>query len=76
MIDNCMNRLKARCGSQITHAKLDEDKVRLILSAVEKRNNLKAQLAKLSNQALADDLGVHVRTVDRVTAGENWGHVV
>ena len=76
MIDCCMNRTKARRGTQITHAKLNEEKVRLILDAVKERNNLKAQLANLSNQSLADYLGVSLRTIDRVTAGENWTHVV
>ena len=76
MIDCCMNRLKVKRGSQLPHAKLNEEKVRLILDAVKERNNLKAQLANLSNQSLADYLGVSLRTVDRVTAGENWTHVV
>lgn len=76
MIDDCMNKLKVKRGSALPHAKLDEDKVRLILGAVKERENLKQQLANLSNKSLAEYLGVHVRTIDRVTAGENWGHVL
>jgi FixJ family two-component response regulator len=70
-----MNRMKVKRGTELPQAKLDENKVRLILDAVKERNNLKAQLANLSNKALAEYLGVSLRTVDRVTAGENWTHV-
>lgn len=76
MIDCCMNNLKVKRGSALPHSKLDEEKVRLILDAVRERENLKQQLANLSNKSLAEYLGVHRRTVDRVTAGENWGHVL
>ena len=74
MIDCWMNRMKVKRGTELPQAKLDEGKVMLILDAVKERNNLKAQLANLSNKALAEYLGVHVNTVNRVVAGENWTH--
>ena len=76
MVDDPLNRLKVKRGSELPHAKLNEEKVRIIIDAVMRREELRKQLADLSNRALAERLGVHVRTVDRVTAGENWGHVL
>ena len=76
MVDDPLNRLKVKRGSELPHAKLNEEKVRIIIDAVMRREGLRKQLADLSNRALDERLGVHVRTVDRVTAGENWGHVL
>ena len=75
MKDDPLNKLKVKRGSQLPHAKLDEDKVREILAIVERRNALKHELATLTNAKIAAMYGVHVRTVDRVTAGENWTHI-
>lgn len=75
MIDNALNRLSVKRGSALPHAKLDESTVREILAAVAKRERLRAEAAKLSNKALAAKHGVHERTIDRITAGENWTHV-
>jgi hypothetical protein len=75
MRDDPLNRSKVKRGTDLPQAKLDESKVKLIRDAVKERERLKAELANLSNQSLAEYLGVHKRTVDRVTAGENWSHV-
>lgn len=74
MKDDPLNRLKVKRGTALPHSKLDDDKVRLIRDAVREREVLKQQMANLSNASLAEYLGVHKRTVDRVTAGENWIH--
>jgi FixJ family two-component response regulator len=75
MKDDPLNRLKVKRGTALPHSKLDDDKVRLIRDAVREREVLKQQMANLSNSSLAEYLGVHKRTVDRVTAFENWSHV-
>lgn len=35
----------------------------------------KAGVRHVTNAALAAKFGVHQRTIDRVTTGENWGHL-
>ena len=75
MTDDPLNRLKVKRGTELPHAKLTETDVRLVLDAVAEREKLRSQARTLSNKALAERLGVHVRTIDRITAGENWGHV-
>jgi hypothetical protein len=75
MIDDSMNRLKVKRGSQLPHAKLSEDDVSLIRQLVDERERHREEAAKLTNAKLAKKFGVHVRTIDRFTAGEGWGHV-
>ncbi len=76
MIDNPLNRNKAKRGSQLSHSKLDESDVTQIYGLVKYRNKLRTELASLTNAKIAEKFDVHVRTIDRVTAGENWSHVV
>jgi len=75
MIDDPLNRLSVLRGSALPHSKLSEDKVMEIWQIVARRNELKAELAGMTNQAIATRFGVHIRTIDRVTALESWGHV-
>lgn len=75
MIDDPLNRLKVKRGSDLPHSKLNEDKVRYIHSVVAERDALRATLSTMTNKALAKQLGVHERTIDRVTEGYSWGHV-
>jgi hypothetical protein len=75
MIDNPLNRLKVKRGSELPHAKLTESDVLLIRSLVEHREHLKDQARMLTNQRIAEKFGVHQRTIDRITAGESWNHV-
>lgn len=76
MKDNPLNRTKARRGEQLSHAKLTDDDVRLIRDFVDEREKLKARLKGMTNASIAEKFGVHTRTIDRVTTGENWGHVL
>lgn len=75
MIDDTHNRLKVKRGSQLPWAKLDEGDVALIRQLVEERERHRQAASELTNAKLAEKFGVHVRTIDRVTTGENWGHV-
>ena len=75
MIDDPLNRTKVRRGSQLPHAKLDEAKVRKVLRLVRIREAWRRRAARITNARIARDLGVHVNTIDRITAGESWGHV-
>jgi hypothetical protein len=76
MIDDCMNRTKVKRGSQLPHSKLKEDDIRLINEFVAEREQMKAKLRGMTNQAIAEKFDVHRRTIDRITSGETWGHVV
>jgi len=53
--------------------KLTLDDVMMIREAVKQREDLRRRASRLSNQALADRLGVHRRTVEKAVAGETWG---
>jgi len=75
MKDDTHNRLKVKRGSQLPHAKLTEDDVVLIRQLAEERDRLRAEASQLTNAKLAEKWGVHVRTIDKITAGEHWGHV-
>jgi hypothetical protein len=76
MKDDCMNRTKVKRGSQLPHSKLTEDDIRLINSFVAEREQLKTRLKGMTNKSIADKFDVHIRTIDRITSGETWGHVV
>lgn len=52
-------------GERVGVAKLDENKVRWI------RQNRQG----LTTRAMADRLGVHYRTVEKVRYGETWCHI-
>lgn len=75
MIDDPLNRTKVKRGSELPWAKLTEDDVRLINELIAERNKLKAQLSALTNRAIAEKFGVHIRTIDSITGGWAWTHV-
>lgn len=75
MIDDVMNRLKVKRGEQLKHSKLTDDDVRMIRDLIEHREELKRQASELTAAKIAEKFGVHVRTIDRVSGGESWGHV-
>lgn len=52
-------------GNALPHAKLTAEKVRHI------RENRQGKTAR----QLAEELGVHFRTVEKVRAYETWGHI-
>ena len=76
MIDDPLNRLKVKRGEDLPHAKLTDEDVRYIRLLVEQRELYKRQASELTNAKIAEKYDVHVRTIDRITAGENWTHVV
>ena len=75
MTDNPLNRTKVKRGSGLPHSKLTEEDVILIRELINQRNELLAQSRSLSNAIIAEKFGVHCRTIDRISSGENWIHV-
>ena len=75
MIDDCLNRIKVLRGEDLPQSKLTNDDVLYIREVVAKRNELRKRLSLMSNKHIAKQLGVHYRTIDRVTAFENWTHI-
>ena len=75
MIDDPLNRTKARRGEELPWSKLTEDDVRLIRGLVDERVRLRQEASLLSNAHIADKFGVSKRAIDRVTAGETWVYV-
>lgn len=72
MIDNPLNRLSVKRGSELPHTKLTEAQVLEIMEAVDLRARLRERANSLSNKALAKKYGVHFRTIERVVQGETW----
>ena len=63
-------------GQDLPQAKLIDLDVIAIRSAVVQRQNLRNHIAQnLRNEALAQKFGVHVRTIEKVTQRETWGHI-
>lgn len=63
-------------GGNLPWSKLDAESVAVIRRAAQRRERLRALIAnRLSNAALARQLGVHERTVEKVLSYETWGHV-
>jgi len=75
MIDDPLNRLKVKRGSELPWTKLDESDVELIHALFSERNRLKKELSSLTNKSIAEKFGVHLRTIERISAGETWIHV-
>ncbi|MCB1789423.1 MAG: hypothetical protein KDJ24_03930 [Gammaproteobacteria bacterium] len=75
MIDNPLNRIKVKRGSDLPHAKLSEDDVALIRKLIAVREDLKRQASELTNAKIAEKFGMHVRSIDRIAGGESWTHV-
>jgi hypothetical protein len=75
MIDNPLNRLSVKRGSALPHAKLTEADVEQIRALVTHRERLIREARTLRNADIAEKMGVHVRTIDKITAGYTWTHV-
>jgi hypothetical protein len=75
MRDDPLNRMKCKKGSELPHSKMNEKLVKKIRGVVAERQRLRVVLSAMTNKALAERYQVHVRTIDRITAGENWSHV-
>jgi transposase len=75
MIDNPLNRLSVKRGSALPHAKLTETDVEQIRELVAHRDGLIREARTLRNADIAEKFGVHLRTIDKITAGYAWTHV-
>lgn len=75
MIDDPLNRTKVARGSQLPQSKLTETDVELIREIIGERNQMKFVLSQMTNAKIAEKFEVHVRTIDRITAGESWTHI-
>lgn len=63
-------------GQDLPQAKLLDLDVVAIRSAARQRENLRQYIRdNLSNEALARQFGVHVRTIEKVLRAESWSHV-
>ena len=63
-------------GMDLPQSKLTPLEVEAIRSAATQRESLRKHIReRLSNDALARDLGVHVRTIEKVLARATWSHV-
>ena len=76
MNDDPLNRLVVPRVARHHNSKLDDDAVRHIHECVVARRRMLTHIREhLSNKALAERFGVHIRTIDRVTAGWGWTHI-
>ncbi len=76
MKDDALNRTKVKRGEGLPQSKLTDDDVRNIRLLVEQRNEYIKQAKQLTNKKIAEKFDVHHRTIDRITSGEAWIHVV
>ena len=76
MIDDPLNRTKVKRGTELPQSKLTEDEVRQIWALVAEREKLRKRLSNLTNKAIADRFGVHVRTIEHILYEGAWSHVV
>ena len=63
-------------GQDLPQTKLLDLEVAAIRSAVRQREKLRQHIAdNLSNRALAQQYGVSLRTIERLTQHETWSHI-
>jgi len=63
-------------GMDLPQSKLTPLEVDAIRSAARQRESLRKHIKdNLSNDALAQAFGVHVRTIEKVMQGHTWSHV-
>ncbi len=63
-------------GQAVPQARLMDLDVAAIRSAARQRENLRRHIREnLSNEALARQFGVHVRTIEKVLSAESWSHL-
>jgi len=64
-------------GAALPQSKLSDEQVLAIRAAHQKREDLRAHIREeLSNDALAQRMGVHVRTIEKVLNGGSWAHLI
>lgn len=66
---------KAVRGQDHYRSKLTDDDVRALRQIASDRRALLAQLAALSNRALAEKFNVTPACVERVIYGQTWSHI-
>lgn len=67
----------APCGQALPQSKLTDAQVFEIRAARIKRLDLMAHISEeLSNEALAQRMGVHLRTIEKVLSGGAWAHLI
>lgn len=63
-------------GMDLPQAKLLDIEIGAIRSAAKQRENLRKHIREnLSNEALARQYGVHVRTIEKILSYESWSHL-
>ena len=62
-------------GAQLPQSKLTADDVRMIRALVAERDRMDERRRALTNAAIAEKFGLHVRTIEKVIRGETWGRV-
>lgn len=76
MIDNPLNRLSVKRGSDLPQSRLDEEKVRKARRDYERARLLIQKIqARYSVQGLANSYGVHKNTMEKALSGETWSHI-
>jgi hypothetical protein len=64
-------------GQELPQTKLSDLDVIAIRSAARQRESLRQHIrSNLSNDALASNFGVHVRTVEKILQYKTWSHLV
>lgn len=75
MIDDPLNRVKVKRGSDLSWSKLTEDDVLMIRALFAEREYLRKKASELTNEKIAEKFGVHRCTIEKVASGETWGYV-
>lgn len=71
-----MPRLNHKRGTELPQTKLDADAILMIRRAAAERERLRQDITdRLSNEALAKQLGVHHRTIEKVLSYETGRHI-
>lgn len=74
---NLKARANALRGVELGQSKLNDDAIKCIRSAAIQRQKLREHIAAtLSNEALAKEYKVHVRTIEKILTYETWSHII
>lgn len=67
----------AKRGQDLPQTKLLDLQVAAIRSAARQRKSLRQHIRdNLSNEALAKQFGVHVRTIEKILQHHTWAHIL
>lgn len=73
--DDPLRLIACARGTQLPQAKLNEKLVQQIRETIELRTQVRKVLSNYTNEAIAKEYGVHVRTIDKVVQELTWLHV-